>query len=98
MADMFCDSYLESVMFNKWRYNISVIPGCIPHSNLHKRISLSTKECATFAGIIKYGRNMTVMLNNEFPRLIYVNSIERTKVERNSPILDETKTMKPLLS
>jgi hypothetical protein len=40
---------------------------------------------------------MTAMLNNEFPRLIYVNSVERTKVERNFPILDETKTMKPLL-
>jgi hypothetical protein len=37
---------------------------------------------------------MTAMLNNKFPRLIYVNSIERTEVERNFPILDEKKTMK----
>jgi hypothetical protein len=40
---------------------------------------------------------MTVMLNQQFPRLMYVNSIERTEVERNYPILDESKTMKPLL-
>jgi hypothetical protein len=40
---------------------------------------------------------MTVMLNEQFPRLIYVNSMERTEVERNSPILDKSKTMKPLL-
>jgi hypothetical protein len=28
---------------------------------------------------------MTAMLNNEFSRLIYVNSIERTEVERDLP-------------
>jgi hypothetical protein len=64
---------------------------------LHERSNLDIKECTTFAGIIQAGRNMTVMLNEQFPRLIYVNSIERTKVERNYPILDESKTMKPLL-
>jgi hypothetical protein len=37
---------------------------------------------------------MTSMMNNELPRLIYVNSIERMEVERNFPILDVTKMMK----
>jgi hypothetical protein len=97
LADMFRESYLENPLFNKWRYNVSGIPGCIPQNNSHERSNLDTKGCATFAGIIQAGRNMTVMLNKQFPRLIYVNSIERTKVERNYPILDESKTMKPLL-
>jgi hypothetical protein len=97
LADTFCDSYLDNVLFNKWRYNVSGIPGCIPQNNSHERSNLDTKGCASFAGIIKWGRNMTSMMNNEFPRLIYVNSIERTEVECNFPILDVTKTMKPLL-
>jgi hypothetical protein len=58
---------------------------------------LDTKGCAAFPGIIKAGQNMTAMLNNEFPSLIYFNSIERIEVERNFPILDESKTMKPAL-
>jgi hypothetical protein len=58
------------------------------HRIIHMRSNLDTKDCASFAGIIKLGRNMTSMMNNEFPRLIYVNSIERTEVERNFPILD----------
>jgi hypothetical protein len=37
------------------------------------------------------------MMNNELSCLIYVNSIERMEVERNSLILDVTKTMKPPL-
>ena len=97
LADTFLKSYLEQDHFNKWRYNVSGIPGCIPQNNSHERSNLDTKGCASFAGIIKPGRNMTAMLNNEFPKLIYVNSTERTEVERNFPILDETKTMKPLL-
>jgi hypothetical protein len=97
LADTFRNSYLDNVLFNKWRYNVSGIPGCIPQNNSHERSNLDTKGCASFSGIIKSGRNMTSMMNNEFPRLIYINSIERTEVERNFPILDETKTMKPLL-
>jgi hypothetical protein len=97
LADTFCESYLDNNLFNKWRYNISGIPGCIPQNNSHERSNLDTKVCATFAGIIQTGRKMTVMLNKEFPRLIYVNSIERTEVERNFPILDKSKTMKPAL-
>ncbi len=97
LADAFRESYLDNPLFNKWRYNVSGIPGCIPQNNSHERSNLDTKGCATFAGIIQAGRNMTVMLNEQFPRLIYVNSIERTEVERNYPILDESKTMKPLL-
>jgi hypothetical protein len=90
LADTFRESYLEdNPLFNKMRYNVSGIPGCIPQNNSHKRSNLDTKGCATFAGIIQAGRNMTVMLNEQFPRLIYVNSIERTEVERNYPILDE---------
>jgi hypothetical protein len=58
---------------------------------------LDTKGCATFPGIIKAGQNMTAMLNIEFPNLVYFNSIERTKVECNFPILDEMKSMKPAL-
>ena len=94
LADTFCKSYLDNDLFNKWRYNVSGIPGCIPQNNSHERSNLDTKGCASFSGIIKSGRNMTAMLNNEFPRLIYVNSIERTEVERNFPILDEKKTMR----
>jgi hypothetical protein len=97
LADMFRDSYLDNVLFNKWRYNVSGIPGCIPQNNSHERSNLDTKGCASFLGIIKSGRNMTSMMNNEFPRLIYSNSIERTEVERNFPILDVSKTMKPPL-
>jgi hypothetical protein len=85
------------IMFFKWRYIVSGIPGCIPQNNSHERSNLDTKGCASFLGIIKSGRNMTSMVNNEFPRLIYINSIERTEVERNFPILDVLKTMKPPL-
>jgi hypothetical protein len=94
LADAFCDSYLENALFNKWRCNVSGIPGCIPQNNLHERSNLDTKGCASFLGIIKLGRNMISMMNNEFPRLIYINSIERTEVGRNFPILDVSKTMK----
>jgi hypothetical protein len=78
----------------KWRYSISGIPGCIPQKNSHKRSRPEMKGCALFSGIINSGRNMTEMMNSEFPCLIYVNSIERSEVERNFPILDESKTMK----
>jgi hypothetical protein len=40
---------------------------------------------------------MTSMMNNEFPCLIYINSIERMEVEHNFPILEVTKTTKPPL-
>ncbi len=88
LADTFRDSYLDNVLFNKWRYNVSGIPGCIPQNNSHERSNLDTKGCASFSGIIKSGRNMTSMTNNGFLRLIYINSIERMEVERNFPILD----------
>jgi hypothetical protein len=97
MADTFRDSYLDNVLFNKWRYNVSGIPGCIPQNNSHERSNLDTQGCASFLGIIKSGRNMSSMMNNEFPRLLYINSIERIEVERNFPILDVSKTMKPPL-
>jgi hypothetical protein len=58
---------------------------------------LDTKGCAAFPGIIKAGQNMTAMLNIEFPNLVYFNSIERTEVEHNFPILDQMKSMKPAL-
>ncbi len=93
LADTFSKLYLDNDVFNRGQYNVSGIP----QNNAHERSNLDTKGCATFAGIVKSGRNMTVMLNNEFPRLIYINSIERTEVERNFPILDETKTLKPAL-
>jgi hypothetical protein len=64
LADTFDESYLENPLFNKWRYNVSGISGCsIPQNNSHERSNLDTKGCATFAGIIQAGRNMTVMLN-----------------------------------
>jgi hypothetical protein len=97
LADTFHESYLDNPLFNKWRYNVSGIPHCIPQKNLYKRNNLDTEGCATFAGIIQAGKNMTVMLNKQFPPLIYVISIERTEVKRNFPILGKTKTMKPLL-
>ncbi len=97
LADTFRKSYLDNDLFNKWRYNVSGIPGCIPQNNSHERSNLDTKGCAAFPGIIKAGQNMTAMLNIEFPSLVYFNSIERTEVERNFPILDEMKSMKPAL-
>jgi hypothetical protein len=63
--DKFQDSYLDNVMFNKWRYNISRIPGCAPQDNSHERSNLAMKGCASFFRIIKSGRNMTAMINNE---------------------------------
>jgi hypothetical protein len=30
LVNTFQDSYLGNLMFNKWMYNISGIPGCIP--------------------------------------------------------------------
>jgi hypothetical protein len=97
LADTFCDSYLDNVLFNKWRYNVSGIPGCIPQNNSHERSNLDTKGCASFSGIVKSGRNMTSMMKHEFSRLIYINHFERMEVERNFPILDVWKTMKPPL-
>ena len=97
LADTFRKSYLDNDLFNKWRYNVSGIPGCIPQNNSHERSNLDTKGCAAFPGIIKAGQNMTAMLNIEFPSLVYFNSIERTEVERNFPILNEMKSMKPAL-
>jgi hypothetical protein len=63
------------------------ISGCIPQNNSHKKSNLDMKGYASFARIIKSGRNMTIMMDNEFPCLIYVNSIETAKVERDYPIL-----------
>jgi hypothetical protein len=97
LADTFRKSYLDNDLFNKWRYNVSGIPGCIPQNNSHGRSNLNTKGCAAFPVIIKAGQNMTAMLNIEFPNLVYFNSIERTEVERNFPILDQMKSMRPAL-
>jgi hypothetical protein len=98
LADTFRKSYLDNDPFNKWRYNVSGIPGCIPQNNSQERkSSLDTKGCAAFPGIIKAGQNMTAMLNTEFPNLVYFNSIERTEVEGNFPILDQMKSTKPAL-
>jgi hypothetical protein len=88
---------LDNVLFNKWRYNVSGIPGWIPQNNSHEMSNLDTKGCASFLGIIKSRRNVTSLMNNEFPHLIYINSIERTEVERKFSILDAWKTMKPPL-
>jgi hypothetical protein len=37
------------------------------------------------------------MSNHEFPCLIYMNSIEKTEVQKHFPILDESETKKPRL-
>jgi hypothetical protein len=72
---------------------VSGIPGCTTKNNSHEEHSnLDMKGCASFAGIMKTGYNMASMLNNQFPHLIDVNSIERTEVECNFSILDEMKT------
>jgi hypothetical protein len=97
LADTFRKLYLDNDLFIKWRYNVSGIPGCIPQNNSNERSNQDTKGCAAFPGIIKAGQNMTSMLNIEFPSLVYFNSIERTEVERNFPILEEMKSMKPAL-
>jgi hypothetical protein len=76
LADTFRKSYLDNDLFNKWRYNVSGIPGCIPQNNSHNRSNLDKKGCAAFPGIIKAGQNMTAMLNIKFPNLVSFNSIE----------------------
>jgi hypothetical protein len=97
LADTFQKSYLDNGIFNKWRYNVSGISGCIPQNNSHERSNLDTKGCAAFPGIIEAGQNMAAMLHIEFPSLGYFNSIERTEVEHSFPILDQMKSMKPTL-
>jgi hypothetical protein len=93
LCNTFKDSYLMKDQFNKWYYCASGIPGCIPQNNSHERSNLDTKGCANFRGIINQGRNMTKMLNVEFPKLIYVNSSERVSTVRHYPILNKEKTL-----
>jgi hypothetical protein len=97
LANTFSTSYLQKYQFNNWYYCASGIPGCIPQNNSHERSNLDTKGCSSFRGIIQQGRNMTKMMNVEFPKLIYVNSTERVNTERHYPILDQEKTMTPSL-
>lgn len=48
LADTFNESYLGNILFSKWRYNVSGVPGCIPQNSSHERSNLDTKGCATF--------------------------------------------------
>jgi hypothetical protein len=93
LCETFKASYLMKPQFNTWYYCASGIPGCIPQNNSHERSNLDTKGCSNFRGIINQGRNMTKMMNVEFPKLIYVNSSERVSTVRHYPILDKKKTL-----
>jgi hypothetical protein len=43
LAYMFHDLYLDNNMFNRWKYNVSEIPGCIPQNNSNgERKNLNT--------------------------------------------------------
>jgi len=97
LCDTFKESYLMKPQFNTWYYCASGIPGCIPQNNSHERSNLDTKGCSNFRGIIHTGRNMTKMVNVEFPKLIYFNSSERVNTVRHYPILDKAKTLTPSL-
>jgi hypothetical protein len=88
LADTFQKSYLDNDLFNKWRYNVSGIPECIPQNNSHERSYLDSKGCAAFCGITTAREKMMAMFKNELPSLIFFNSIERTRMERKFTILN----------
>ncbi len=64
-------------------YNASGIPGCVTHNQANEQNTLDFKGSAHFEGVMAIGRSPTKMrINEEFPKLIYINSSERSVVKR----------------
>jgi hypothetical protein len=76
LANTFEQSYVKDEFFNKWFNCVLHIPGCIPQNNSQERTNLEMKGMHHHSGIISAGKNITRMLNAEFPKLIYVHSFQ----------------------
>ena len=88
LADTFRDSYLDNPLFNKWRYNVSVTPGCIPQNNSHKRSNLDTKGCASFSEsfvkVIEKGEKRIENFAQEWTFFVKENQFARAKALRQA--------------
>ena len=95
VARVYSESYRNTSKphFMLPRYNASGIPGCVTHNQANERNTLDIKGSAHFEGAMAIGRSPTKMINEEFPKLIYINSTERSRVKRCYPILSPEKTL-----
>jgi hypothetical protein len=73
------------------------IPGCIPQNQSIEQNNLDIKGCRALSGVRTTGRNMTAMISEEFPKLVFNNSGMRYGVARGVPMLDD-KRMLPTTS
>jgi hypothetical protein len=93
LLDVFANSYLKNPDYCKWWYAVVGIPGCIPQNQSIERNNLDIKGCRAFSGVITTGRNMTAMIGEEFPKLIFNNSGMRYGVGRGVPMLDDKRML-----
>ena len=90
MADVFAKAYVENSDYNKWRYSVTNIPGCVPDNNPIESSNLQTKGNQNLAGRIEMRRPFGTFCNIELPKLVYFNSERSVGIERPLPIMNST--------
>ena len=88
MALTFEGSYIVDDRYNKWRYNVSGIYGCIPCNQPLEAHNKHLKGSSEIEGLMKQGRSFLNSCTTEFPKLVEICSLEKTGPILIEPILD----------
>jgi hypothetical protein len=94
LSNTFQKSYITNDSFNNWWSTSSGVPGYTPDNNPLESFHKQIKGGQLFRGIIEKGKPYHVVVNDEFPKLLWWNSTERTGVTQHFPIVQEEKAFK----
>ena len=89
LANKFFKTYIENEKFNTWTVSSSCVHGFFPDNNPTERANSEIKGTSMFDGLLKKGHQLGIMLNQEFPSMIYWSCIDRIGLDRYNYLLDE---------
>lgn len=92
LASTFAKSYIESVEYSGWFFCISGLTAAVPDNNPVELHNKHMKGTSDMNGMILIHRNMLQVLNDEFPKLVYLMSERNLNGPRLEwPIIDQKK-------
>jgi hypothetical protein len=83
LASTFAKSYVNTADYSGWYYSVSGLPGAVLDNNPIELHNKSIKGSSDMSGMITIQRNMFHVLNDEFPKLVYL----MTEKNGNGPTL-----------
>jgi hypothetical protein len=86
IAKVFTKEYMTNQDFNKWRYNVTGIPGCIPDNNAVESYNVQTKGNQNVSGKIIVKRPFHNFCTDELPKLVSEDSSLCVGVCRSIPV------------